>query len=145
MLAIGVEVAQGGRTDSRLRQEGRIKDHLVEGGVATHSRPFGGAEEEQLVLYDRSTDGVAKLVAGEAWLGADRARLALRAGSVGEGSRAEGVVVVRVGSQSCNAVEFKQRSMELVGAGLGGDVNHSARCSSVFRGKVAGRKAEFRD
>ena len=54
-----------------------------------------------------------------------------------------GVVLIGVGRQRGNAIEFVQRSVELVGARLGGDVDHAAARASVLRREVGGHNAEL--
>src|SRR5208283_1358730 len=65
MAAVRREEILGVSGNIRQRQERWIKDALGLGAIAAYSGPFGAAEEEQLVLHDRSADRITELVAGE--------------------------------------------------------------------------------
>ncbi len=83
---------------------------------------FGGGKEEQLVLDDGPADGAAELVAAEA-----RERRAVRG----------------CGGQRFGAEIFEGAGVNVIGAGLGDDVDHAAGGAAEFGVGAAGDDLEL--
>ena len=105
----------------RRRRHGSGEQHAFPVAVA-----FVVAEEEQLVLENRAADAAAELVLHE--------RRTIHSRAVAE----EGV-----GIQHLVAKVLVQTAVEVVGAALGGDVDHAAGKASELRAVAVGLHAEL--
>src|ERR1700730_14086780 len=83
---------------------------------------FAGGEEEEFVLDDGAAEAAAELVAAET---------------------VEGLAVGSGGGQSLSTEIFKGAAVKIVGAGLGDDVNDSARGAAKFRIGTTGDDLEL--
>ena len=108
------------------RVGGGIDNRKLLGSSTAYADPLKIVEEEQFVFLDGAAHRKAKIVARENTLRC-----------------AGGTVFVSVRREGRDAVEFVRASVQLIGAGLGNQVDHAAAGPTKLSRKVAGHDAEF--
>ena len=115
--------------DSVNRQIALVGAEVRDGSVVRQTEPFPQAfitaEKEQFVFLDRPAQNTAELIALESGNGLVR------------------LVEVVLGIECAVAEEFKPRTMQCVGSGIGHHVHHTARNQTVLGAVVICGDREF--